>query len=1552
MKEQFYPIKSRPQIRFTWRIFSIFKFAFLFIFSLLFNHSIVAQNSPECNNNISAAGTVIFDANEPNLGCFMNTEGGCLQITVSVADIPDNCAAPALSFDVGQGCGGNGGNFIAFDMDCMEVASGEGVSNLVVPLDMAPLNGDLTFILCRPGMGPILLNNLAITGCCVIEGTCNLQDEPVEGCTINDLPPALTDPADIFADFVSDGCTNPTLIVEENILSNTLPIIVSRTYTFFEDANQNGVFDAGEINITCTQELTIDDTTLPTALCQDVTIQLDVTGTAFLFPINADPTMSVDNGSFDACGLADPAFTLSQSLFTCDDLGVVTVTLTVEDVNGNIATCTADITVEDNVQPSVTCQNVILQLDENGNATLNPDDAVAAINEACGPVTITASQTEFNCMNLTNAGFPNIVSIMVEDGSGNVGNCNAAIFVEDNIDPTAICENVTVILNEFGSGNTSANDVGGNSFDNCTIVSIELSQVNFMCADVGNNAVTLTVTDNSGNVSTCDAVVTVLDLMPPVPVCMPFQAELDANGIATIDLSDVLASASDNCGLLPGGQVTQDAFNCAELGNNTVTVSVTDVNGLTGSCQATVTVVDLINPVALCQDLTIDLDVNGFASITADQIDAGSSDNCNMITLAVSPNTFFCGNVGPNFVTLVVTDQSNNVATCTAIVTVRDLIPPVAVCQDVTIFLDENGEAVVTPGQVDNGSSDACGIASLVLSQTDFDCDDIGNNNTVILTVTDVNGNVSTCTADITVVDAIPAVILCRPPVNTVNDPGICGADVLLLPPLVIEENCSIIDVSNNAPNPFPIGTTLVTWTLTDAGGNQTTCLQSVTVNDTEDPVIDCGNSFTAFTSWDNCGYPSYLLEPATATDNCGVVSLTNDAPSFFPPGQYMVNYTATDAAGNSATCMQWVKIYDTTLPKLLSCPEDQTVFATTTFGAFPTWALPTGMDNCPGDLIIIEANGYVSGNFFALGDTEVSYRLYDPYGNFVECAFTISVVPQPLPLTMNCLETIEISTQQEVNLQNILWNSPLVQSLCEDCEILKSDDFDFVGGFEGHNYYLYNSDELSWNEAQQLANSLGGYLTVINSAKENLFLATELEEDVTPWIGLADVQGNGSANWADGSAYEQQGWQEDISLIANTPTGFVLNEDGEWKTKPAAESHYFLFEIPCYEVEISNDNDLNIAQPNSETTVTYQITDQCGNTVDCDFELIFTSGTVDYCTEGSVVVDSAAQHFINYFLIQDHYNNGSGNNYGYGDFTDEYILLAPGEIVDIYANFGPLDVDNPLYCRMWIDLNGDGDFYDEGELIGQAIDILEMQSEWTVPNVNQSIQQTRLRIAIARFGYPEPCGAYADGEVEDYTITFDHNNSALYTQVNLQGQREGFSSQLSWVTQTNVDISSYDIERSKDGVNFEKIKTGISDETTKTQPAVYHSKDNTPDTGFNFYRLEVFPVAGQPFYSNIVSLKFNDKAQRLTIYPNPADEFLMMNIEDANGKAATLRLINTLGQELKQISYDEITDEEIRLNLDNLTDGTYYLHFTIEGQHTVVEKVVIDKLNGYRPRD
>ncbi|MFC4721367.1 hypothetical protein ACFO5O_03455, partial [Geojedonia litorea] len=323
-------------------------------------------------------------------------------------------------------------------------------------------------------------------------------------------------------------------------------------------------------------------------------------------------------------------------------------------------------------------------------------------------------------------------------------------------EPVASCQDFTVQLDASGIVTISSSDVDNGSTAECGLQSMTLSRTDFTCADVGDNLVTLTITDINGAEGSCQATVTVKDEVKPNVVTQDILAlQLDNSGAASITPADIDNGSSDACGIA-SMSVSPSAFDCSNVGPNTVTLTVTDVNGNVETGTATVTVKDEVKPNVVTQNiLALQLDNSGAASITPADIDNGSSDACGIASMSVSPSAFDCSNVGPNTVTLTVTDVNGNVETGTATVTVKDEVKPNVVTQDIlALQLDNSGAASITPADIDNGSSDACGIASMSVSPSTFDCSNVGPN-TVTLTVTDVNGNVETGTATVTVKDEV-----------------------------------------------------------------------------------------------------------------------------------------------------------------------------------------------------------------------------------------------------------------------------------------------------------------------------------------------------------------------------------------------------------------------------------------------------------------------------------------------------------------------------------------------------------------------------------------------------------------------------------------------------------------------------------------------------------------------------------------------------------------------------------------------------------------------------
>jgi len=267
-----------------------------------------------------------------------------------------------------------------------------------------------------------------------------------------------------------------------------------------------------------------------------------------------------------------------------------------------------------------------------------------------------------------------------------------------------------------------------------------------------NTAVTLSATDAAGNISACTFNVLLEDNENPIVVCQDITIQLDDSGMASIVVDDIDGGSTDNCGIA-SAEIDINTFDCSNIGANNVLLTITDINGNEASCTAVVTVEDSVAPITVCQDLTVQLDASGTATIVAADVDGGSSDNCAIASLEIDVDTFDCSHIGANDVTLTVTDASGNQSSCVAVVTVEDTTPPQLVCMDVTVELGADGTATIIPDDVIDTLTDGCEIATTAVDVTSFDCSDVGNPVTVNVFVSDSNGNTSSCTAVVTVVD-------------------------------------------------------------------------------------------------------------------------------------------------------------------------------------------------------------------------------------------------------------------------------------------------------------------------------------------------------------------------------------------------------------------------------------------------------------------------------------------------------------------------------------------------------------------------------------------------------------------------------------------------------------------------------------------------------------------------------------------------------------------------------------------------------------------------------
>ncbi|MCH8992977.1 MAG: HYR domain-containing protein, partial [Acidobacteria bacterium] len=336
------------------------------------------------------------------------------------------------------------------------------------------------------------------------------------------------------------------------------------------------------------------------------------------------------------------------------------------------------------------------------------------------------------------------------------------------------------------------------------------------------------------------------------------------------------------------------------LGPNAVLLIVSD-GELADTCEALITVIDVTPPVVVCLG---DISVPGDQDTCGTVVNFGppeAVDNCAIDSIWCEPpsGSFFPG--GVTVVSCFARDLAGLIGTCTFNLTVPDQQRPVAECPDdisVSTDADTCGAAVAfTIGATDN-----CPGVSVAATPPSGSVFPLGPT-TVAVVATDAAGNTDTCRFTVTVVDGTPPVLSCPGDLQVANDADSCGAVVDFAATAV--DHCSATRISYNpAPGTFfALGETEVEAVATDDAGNADTCRFTVTVVDAQPPLVECPGDIVVNNEPDTCG--AHVTFEFAATDNCIEVTTVASHPHdyFFLVGVTTVTVTATDGAGNQASC-------------------------------------------------------------------------------------------------------------------------------------------------------------------------------------------------------------------------------------------------------------------------------------------------------------------------------------------------------------------------------------------------------------------------------------------------------------------------------------------------------------------------------------------------------------------------------------------------------------------------------------------------------------------------
>lgn len=206
-------------------------------------------------------------------------------------------------------------------------------------------------------------------------------------------------------------------------------------------------------------------------------------------------------------------------------------------------------------------------------------------------------------------------TLTLTDANGCTASLSQTLASNDTESPVLSLQNITVSLGANGTASISAAQFDAGSTDNCGIVNWTLSNSSFDCGSIGDQVVTLTATDASGNASTGTATVTVVDNIVPTLVC---PANISV-GFCAPSVQFLLPEVDDNCTVDPAlllqtaGLASGAVF---PTGTTTQAFSYTDAAGNVGTCSFTVTVSAAANLTATVENAICNDECDGTVSLT------------------------------------------------------------------------------------------------------------------------------------------------------------------------------------------------------------------------------------------------------------------------------------------------------------------------------------------------------------------------------------------------------------------------------------------------------------------------------------------------------------------------------------------------------------------------------------------------------------------------------------------------------------------------------------------------------------------------------------------------------------------------------------------------------------------------------------------------------------------------------------------------------------------------------------------------------------------------
>src|SRR5207249_1030500 len=286
------------------------------------------------------------------------------------------------------------------------------------------------------------------------------------------------------------------------------------------------------------------------------------------------------------------------------------------------------------------------------------------------------------------------------------------------------------------------------------------------------------------------------------------------------------------------------------------------------------------------------------------------------VALPISPAPGTLVGPGSHTITVTATDTAGNSATCSTTFTVTDTKAPTVICSATQpASADDNCQAAVPNVMGGASVSDNCSAPSAItLSQSPAPGTLVAlGAHTITVTATDAAGNSASCTTTFTVTDSTAPTVICSAVPGASAD-GDCQAAVPdLMGGVSVSDGCSGTNAITLSQSPaagtmLGLGTHTITVTATDAAGNNASCTTTFTVTDNTAPTVVCSPVAGAGADANCQAAVPNVMGGVSVSDAClapGVIILSQSpvAGTMVGLGTHTITVTATDAAGNSATC-------------------------------------------------------------------------------------------------------------------------------------------------------------------------------------------------------------------------------------------------------------------------------------------------------------------------------------------------------------------------------------------------------------------------------------------------------------------------------------------------------------------------------------------------------------------------------------------------------------------------------------------------------------------------